>query len=53
MCDRIVVFDGNPRLAGSLVEVDIDDGTATTLIGRIVTQEVQHGWASELPILQL
>jgi tRNA-2-methylthio-N6-dimethylallyladenosine synthase len=52
-CDRIVVFDGNPRLAGLLVEVDIDDGTATTLIGRIVTQEVQHGWASELPILQL
>jgi tRNA-2-methylthio-N6-dimethylallyladenosine synthase len=52
-CDRIVVFDGNPRLAGSLVDVDVDDCTATTLMGRIVTREVQHGCASELPILQL
>ena len=52
-CDRIVVFDGNPRLAGSLVDVEVDDCTATTLMGRIVTHEVQHGCASELPILQL
>jgi len=50
-CDRIVVFDGNPRLAGSLVDVSVDDCTATTLIGRIVTREVQHGCESELPIL--
>jgi hypothetical protein len=40
-------------LAGSLVDVDVDDCTATTLMGRIVTHEVQHGCASELPILQL
>ena len=24
-CDRIVVFDGNPRLAGTTAEVEIDD----------------------------
>ena len=48
-CDRIVVFDGNPRLAGSLVEVHVEDCTATTLIGSIVTREVLHGGL--LPIL--
>ncbi len=52
MCDRIVVFDGHPRLAGALVEVDVDDCTATTLIGRIVTKHVQHGSVAALPILQ-
>ncbi|MFQ5733726.1 MAG: tRNA (N6-isopentenyl adenosine(37)-C2)-methylthiotransferase MiaB [Planctomycetaceae bacterium] len=51
-CDRIAVFDGNLRLAGSLTRVAIDDCTPTTLIGRIVTREVQHGCGSELPILQ-
>jgi len=51
-CDRIVVFDGNPRLAGELVHVGIEDCTGTTLIGRIVTREVQHGCSMELPILQ-
>lgn len=52
-CDRIVVFDGNPRLAGSIVQAEVDDCTATTLIGRIVTHEVQHACENELPILQL
>ena len=51
-CDRIVVFDGNPRLAGSLVEVYVEDCTPTTLIGSIVTREVQHGSATVLPVLQ-
>ena len=51
MCDRIVVFDGNPRLSGSLTTVEIDDCTATTLLGRIVTREVQHGSNGLLPIL--
>ena len=51
MCDRIVVFDGNPRLSGSLTTVEIDDCTATTLLGRIVTREVQHGSSGLLPIL--
>jgi tRNA-2-methylthio-N6-dimethylallyladenosine synthase len=38
-CDRIVVFNGNPRLAGQLVQVTVRDCTATTLLGRIVTHE--------------
>jgi len=51
-CDRIVVFDGNPRLAGSLATVEIFDVTPTTLIGGIVTKEFQHNPGSSLPILQ-
>ncbi len=50
-CDRIVVFDGNPRLAGTTAEIEILDCTGTTLIGSIVTREVQHGSHSALPIL--
>ncbi len=50
-CDRIVVFDGNPRLGGSLTQVHIHDCTPTTLIGSIVTHEYQHGDSSFLPIL--
>src|SRR5260221_14515118 len=50
-CDRIVVFDGNPRLVGSLTHVHVDDCTTTTLIGSIVTREHQHGGMGLLPIL--
>ena len=50
-CDRIVVFDGNPRLAGTNAEIEVTDCTGTTLIGSIVTKEVQHGSSSALPIL--
>lgn len=50
-CDRIVVFNGNPRLAGSTAEIEIHDCTGTTLIGDIVTKEVQHGSSAMLPIL--
>ena len=50
-CDRIVVFDGNPRLAGSLASISVGDCTATTLIGRIVTREVQHAAVVELPVV--
>lgn len=50
-CDRIVVFPGNPRLAGSLTSVSIEDCTPTTLIGNIVTHEIQHGSSTLLPIL--
>ena len=50
-CDRIVVFDGNPRLSGTTAEIEIHDCTGTTLIGSIVTKEVQHGSSSVLPIL--
>jgi tRNA-2-methylthio-N6-dimethylallyladenosine synthase len=37
--DHIVVFDGNPRLAGQTLEVDIDQATAFTLFGTVVTSE--------------
>jgi len=50
-CDRIVVFDGNPRLSGSLAQIRIDDCTQTTLIGGIETRELQHGSSALLPIL--
>ena len=50
-CDRIVVFDGNPRLIGSLAEIEIHDCTSTTLLGSIVTKELQHGSGLLLPIL--
>ena len=51
-CDRIVVFEGNRRLAGSMARVGIDDCTATTLIGHVVTREYQHNPIQGLPILQ-
>ncbi len=35
--DHIVVFDGNPRLAGQLLEVDIHEATSFTLFGTAVT----------------
>ncbi|MEZ6056013.1 MAG: tRNA (N6-isopentenyl adenosine(37)-C2)-methylthiotransferase MiaB [Planctomycetaceae bacterium] len=50
-CDRIVVFDGNPRLAGTLATVLIDDVSATTLLGSIVTQHVQSDLLTLLPLL--
>lgn len=50
-CDRIVVFEGNPRLAGTLAEIEIDDVTQTTLLGTIVTRHVQPGSGDLLPIL--
>lgn len=50
-CDRLVVFDGNPRLAGSTARVSIYDASTTTLLGLIVTRELQHGSTSALPIL--
>ena len=50
-CDRIVVFDGNPRLIGTTAEIEIHDCTSTTLMGSIVTRELQHGGGLLLPIL--
>lgn len=38
-CDRIVVFPGHVRLAGRLVSVEVDDASAVTLFGRVVTSE--------------
>ena len=37
--DHIVVFDGNPRLAGQTMAIDIDDATSFTLYGNVVTGE--------------
>ncbi|MFG0255485.1 MAG: MiaB/RimO family radical SAM methylthiotransferase, partial [Rhodopirellula sp. JB053] len=39
-CDRIVVFDGNRRQAGQLLDVHVDDVTSHTLIGRVRTVEL-------------
>jgi len=50
-CDRIVVFEGNPRLTGTLARIRVSDCTPTTLIGTIETREVQHGSSPLLPIL--
>ncbi|MBC7967836.1 MAG: TRAM domain-containing protein, partial [Fuerstia sp.] len=50
-CDRIVVFDGNPRLIGTTADIEIHDCTSTTLMGSIVTRELQHGTGLLLPIL--
>ncbi len=38
-CDRIVVFEGNRRQAGALLEVEIDDVSPVTLFGRVRTLE--------------
>ena len=39
-CDRIVVFDGNPRQIGQILPVTIYDANAYTLFGEVVTQHV-------------
>ena len=41
-CDRIVVFDGQPHLTGSLARIAIHGCTSTTLIGSLVTHESQR-----------
>lgn len=44
-CDRIVVFDGQPRLIGSLVDVAIYDVSPFTMFGAVKTA---HAGAGEL-----
>ena len=39
-CDRIVVFDGNRRQVGQLIELAVVDANAFTLFGTVVTQHV-------------
>jgi len=51
LCDRIVVFQGTPRLAGTLAEIEVDDVTPTTLLGRMVTHRVEPRSHGLLPIL--
>jgi tRNA-2-methylthio-N6-dimethylallyladenosine synthase len=38
-CDRIVVFDGPERLIGRMVRVRIENASAVTLFGQVVTTE--------------
>jgi tRNA-2-methylthio-N6-dimethylallyladenosine synthase len=40
MCDRIVVWDGNERQAGQLLDILIHDVSATTLFGSVETHEL-------------
>jgi tRNA-2-methylthio-N6-dimethylallyladenosine synthase len=47
-CDRIVVFDGNPRLIGQVIPVAIYDVSPHTLFGAVVTEHVSAG-----PLLNL
>lgn len=37
MTDHIVVFEGNPRLIGQTVDVEIEEATSFTLFGRVLT----------------
>ena len=39
-CDRIVVFDGNPRLTGQIIPVAIYDLAPHTLFGAVVTEHI-------------
>jgi len=39
-CDRIVVFDGNRRQAGQVMEIQVDEASSHTLIGRVRTVEL-------------
>jgi tRNA-2-methylthio-N6-dimethylallyladenosine synthase len=39
MTDHIVVFEGNERLIGRTVQVHVEEATAFTLFGRVVTGE--------------
>ena len=39
-CDRIVVWDGNDRQAGQLLEVLVHDANCHTLFGTVVTHEI-------------
>jgi tRNA-2-methylthio-N6-dimethylallyladenosine synthase len=39
-CDRIVVFEGNPRQIGQFLPVVIYDANAFTLFGEVVTEHV-------------
>ncbi len=40
MCDRIVVFDGNPRQVGQMLPVVVYDANAHTLQGVVETSHV-------------
>ena len=47
-CDRIVVFDGNQRLAGNIIPVGIYDVAGQTLFGTVVTDHVSAAGVVQL-----
>jgi tRNA-2-methylthio-N6-dimethylallyladenosine synthase len=49
-CDRIVVFDGNPRLIGQLIPVAVYDVAAHTLFGAVVTQHILSVGQARAPV---
>lgn len=51
--DHIVVFDGNPRLAGATVDVDVTEATSFTLFGHVVTGEHVGSPRLTLPIVNM
>ena len=46
MTDHIVVFDGNERLTGRTVAVQVEEATAYTLFGTVITREGMVGGES-------
>ncbi|GAB6165033.1 tRNA (N6-isopentenyl adenosine(37)-C2)-methylthiotransferase MiaB [Thermostilla marina] len=44
MCDRIVVFDGDPSLIGRIVPVTITDATAVTLFGTTASAHAETSY---------
>lgn len=48
--DHIVVFDGNPRLTGRMVDVDVHEATSFTLFGTVVTGEQVGVELSQVPL---
>lgn len=47
-CDRIVVWEGNERQAGQLLDIVIHDASSHTLFGAVVTQHQIHPEVVEL-----
>ena len=50
LTDHICVFDGNERLVGEIVNLDILDTSHFTLYGRVVTGEKVGGDGAEAPL---
>lgn len=50
MTDHIVVFEGNERLTGHTVDVDITEATSFTLFGTVVTGQYGNHEGVEVPM---
>jgi tRNA-2-methylthio-N6-dimethylallyladenosine synthase len=53
MTDHIVVFDGNERLIGQTVRVRVEEATAFTLFGTVVTEERVGAGHATVPIVDV